>query len=240
MKQLQLTLESSAENLAIDEALLEMADSCDDHPEVFRIWEPIKPMVVLGRSSPIEQESNLDYCRQHNVDVLRRASGGQAIVTGPGCLMYAALLDYRKRPELRMLEQAHQFVMGKMQRAIEGLGISVQMQGTSDLTYESRKFSGNSLRCKRNWLIYHGTMLCDFDLDLIANCLGKPIREPSYREGRSHREFLIQLPTSCDKLAKAMIKEWQAEEPHSNWPVELTQKLVRERYTNDQWTFKVR
>lgn len=240
MKQLQLTLESSAENLAIDEALLETAERSIEYPEVFRIWEPLRPIVVLGRSSPIEQEANLKFCRDNGIDVLRRASGGQAIVTGPGCLMYAVLLDYRIRPELRMLEKAHQFVMGKMQSALATVGIKVQMQGTSDLTFEGRKFSGNSLRCKRNWLIYHGTMLCNFDLDLISSCLGKPIREPGYRAGRSHREFLTQLPTDCESLADAMIEEWEAKDPFTDWPTEMTQRLVSQRYTNQEWTYKVR
>ncbi len=240
MHALELTCEDAAANIALDEALLETAEIEDGHPEVLRIWEPAHPIAVLGRSSPIEQEIQLDYCRHHAIDVIRRCSGGASIVTGPGCLMYAVLLDYRRRPELRMLEQAHQFVMTQTRLGISRLGIEVQMQGTSDLTLDDKKFSGNSLRCKKDWMIYHGTLLCDFDLDLIAKCLGTPQRQPDYRRGRSHKEFLTQLPTSTGELKSALIEQWSAHEPLQNWPEALTRQLANEKYRSDDWTFKIR
>lgn len=239
MKLLRLTQESPAANLAIDESLLETAELRPTYPEVLRIWEPTAPLVVLGRSSPIEQEVNLEFCQRHQIPVLRRCSGGQTIVTGPGCLMYAVLLDYRQRPELRMLDRAHQFVMNEMQRAIESLQIGVQMQGTSDLTYLQRKFSGNSLRSKRDWFVYHGTLLCEFDLELISQCLNDPIRQPAYRAGRSHREFLIQLPTTPAQLTDAIVRQWSAEQELTDWPTELSQQLETEKYATREWTYKV-
>lgn len=240
MKLLHLTHESAATNLAIDEALLETAEATENYPEVLRIWEPEHPLVVLGRSSPIEQEANLSYCQRENVKVLRRCSGGQSIVTGPGCLMYAVLLDYRQRPELRMLDRAHQFVMRQMQQSIASLGINVEMQGTSDLTHQGRKFSGNALRCKRNWFVYHGTMICDFDIDLIAKCLGNPIRVPEYRAGRSHRDFLTQLPTTANELTRAVVDHWGAAVELDEWPEEMANRLAREKYANEKWISNVR
>jgi lipoate-protein ligase A len=239
MKLLHLTLDSPAENLALDEALLETAELSERFPEVLRIWEPLAPLTVVGRSSPVETEVNLEFCRSLDIPILRRCSGGQTIVTGPGCLMYAVLLDYRLRPELRMLENAHQFVMAHMQTAIQGLGMPVEQSGTSDLTLGGRKFSGNSLRCKRNWLVYHGTLLCDFDVELIAKCLGKPIRQPEYRQHRSHLEFLTQLPTTTAILANAIQTQWSANAPLKTWPQSMTRQLAEEKYSRQQWNFKI-
>ena len=239
MKLLELTLESSVANIALDEALLETAELDENASEVLRIWEPRVPAVVIGRSSPVEKEVDLDFCKSNNIEVFRRCSGGQSILTGPGCLMYAVVLDYRKRPELRMLEQAHRFVMGQMAAALDSLSIETKLQGTSDLTLGGRKFSGNALRCKRNWLVYHGTMLCDFDLDLIAKCLRDPIRQPEYRSERSHEDFLTQLPTTTSSLAAAIAKQWKATEQPDGWPRELTDQLVAQKYSQPEWTFKV-
>ena len=81
-----------------------------------------------------------------------------------------------------MLEQAHQFVVGKVQQAIQSLGIETRFQGTCDLTIGDQKVSGNALRCKKDWFLYHGTLLCDgMDLELITDCLGSPKRQPDYR-----------------------------------------------------------
>ena len=122
MQLLSLTLRSPAENLALDEALIENAEQTEDHPEVLRLWEPTQNFVVIGRSSSYSGEVNHDYCKENNIPVFRRVTGGAAIVTGPGCLMYGVLLDYRRRPELKMLDQAHQFVMQQMAAA---LGLSL-------------------------------------------------------------------------------------------------------------------
>lgn len=239
MKLLELTLEHPRENIALDEALLESAEAGGEHSEVLRIWEPDSPIVVIGRSSPIKTEVDLDFCAANQIEVIRRSSGGQSIVTGPGCLMYAVLLDYRERPELRMLEEAHQFVMDKMQAALQSLKIESKMEGTCDLTLGGRKFSGNALRCKRDWMIYHGTMLCDFDLELLAKCLGKPIRQPEYRGQRDHQEFLTQLPTSTRELADAIKRQWNADEVLKEWPRELTKQLVAEKYSQHDWNYKI-
>jgi N-acetylneuraminate synthase len=64
-----------------------------------------KTLVVIGRSSKAEEEVRLDYCRAHEIPVQRRASGGAAIVSGPGCLMYAVVLSYQLRPALRSLDE---------------------------------------------------------------------------------------------------------------------------------------
>ena len=46
----------------------------------------------------------------------------------------------------------------------------------SDLVLGDLKFSGNSARCRRRWLLYHGTLLYDFPLALVARCLKMPPR----------------------------------------------------------------
>lgn len=234
-----LTLHSPHQNIAFDEAILESAETHDSHPELLRFWEPREPLVVLGRSSPFETEVNHRFCDQHQIPVIRRCSGGQSIVTGPGCLMYAVLLDYRKRPELRMLDVAHQFVMNRMREAIAATGVETSIQGTSDLTIKGQKFSGNSLRCKRNWMIYHGTMICDLEIDLIANCLGEPIRQPEYRSKRDHRNFLVQLKTTVDSLKASIAKVWSAKTGDYAWPQTLTEQLVKEKYATEAWNRKV-
>jgi len=245
MHRLDLTLDNPLANIALDEALLEVAEATDGNAEVLRLWQPTSPLVVLGRSSPWQTEVNHAFCSKHQIPVVRRCSGGQSIVTGPGCLMYAVLLDYRLRPELRSLDQAHLFVMSKMQMAVKSLGIEANISGTSDLTVGGQKVSGNALRCKRNWMVYHGTMICDLDIDLIASCLGDPIRQPEYRQQRDHRSFLAQLDTSVSELTEAIAATWAAsfeEDPDVAALTSLKEKceqLTETKYSTVKWNQKV-
>ena len=239
MQRLDLTL-TPALNLALDDALLESAEKTSTHSEVLRLWEPTSPMVVIGRSSPLNTEVNLDYCRDNDIPVFRRISGGQSIVTATGCLMYAVLIDYRKRPELRMLDRAHDFVTQQLKATTTSLGLNTELNGTCDLTYNGRKFSGNALRCRRNWFLYHGTILLNgFDLDLIPNCLGQPKRQPDYRQQRSHAEFVTTVPVSADEFKTALAKQFGATANFESTPMDLATQLAATKYNDPQWLAKV-
>jgi lipoate---protein ligase len=241
MHRLELTIDQPAANLALDEALLESAEEPGDNPvrpeemEVLRLWEPARPFVVLGRSSPIQQEVHRENCRKLDIPVFRRCSGGATIVTGPGCLMYAVVLSYANKPELRKLDEAHNFVMNRMKQALGRLNIEAEIQGTSDLTLGSRKVSGNSLRCRRHFFLYHGTFICDFDLSLISKCLGDPRRQPAYRAARTHDQFLTRLPVDTKELSEAIIEQWEAEKISACWPRQQTDHLTTNKYLTEHW-----
>jgi lipoate-protein ligase A len=238
MHWLDLTLPTPEENLALDEALIEHAEQSARPLETLRVWEPASPLVVIGASSRIAVEVHLAECQKRGIPIFRRPSGGAAILTGPGCLMYAVVLSYVAHPELRAIDQAHRFVLETVLRGLQPLAPAAVRAGTSDLAADGRKFSGNSLRVKRNHLLYHGTMLYDFPTGLIDCCLAAPLRQPAYREGRPHHTFVANLPVTQDDLRRALRAAWQAEEAALDWPRDLTRQLVEEKYSRREWTYR--
>jgi lipoate---protein ligase len=240
MRFLDLTLPTAAENLALDDALLEEAETRDVAVETRRLGEPATTAVVIGRSSKPEREVNLDACRADDVPVLRRCSGGASIVTGPGCLMYAVTLSYELRPSLRALDLAHRWVLGRVARAVSPLVAGIAHQGTSDLVMIdenniARKFSGNSVRCRRRGFLYHGTLLYDFPLELVSRYLTMPPRMPDYRDGRPHESFVANLPLTAEQLRRAIVESFEAHEPCNSWPEQQTHVLVAEKYSQAEW-----
>lgn len=235
---LDLTLPSGAQNLALDEALLDLAEQAGPDWEVLRVWEPGELLVVVGRSSSAAREVHLDACRTLGIPVLRRPSGGAAVVTGPGCLMYSLVLSHARRPALRVVTQAHQAILGRLARQLAELVPGVHCAGTSDLAWNDRKVSGNSLRSRPSHLLYHGTLLYDFPLKLIERLLAQPPREPEYRAGRGHGEFLANLPATADELKAVLRAAWQARDELQHWPAERTARLVAERYGRAEWNLE--
>jgi len=236
MRLIDLTLPTPGENLALDEALLEEAEAAPEPAETLRLWEPTEPLVVLGRSSRIATEVHVEECRKRQIPILRRSSGGAAIVTGPGCLMYAVVLSYRLRPQLQSLDETHRFVLQTLATGLEHLAPGIQRAGTSDLAIDNRKFSGNSVRCKRGHLLYHGTLLYDFTLELVGECLGRPPREPEYRQSRPHESFVTNLRASAVELRDDLIAAWGATTGVGGWPRERVAQLVESKYSRDEWT----
>jgi lipoate-protein ligase A len=235
---LPLTLSAPAENLALDEALVEAADVGELAGEVLRLWESPETIAVIGRSSRVADEINLPACRAAKIPVVRRASGGAAIVAGRGCLMYSVVLRYAGREHLRMLDNLHRHVLGTLRQALCPLVAGIEHVGTSDLAIAGRKFSGNSVRAKRDHLLYHGTILYDFELPLVGRLLGTPPRQPEYRAGRSHGEFLMNLHVSPVDLMQSIAAAFDATELLEAWPRRRTEQLAQERYSSERWNFE--
>lgn len=235
MQLLELTLPTPEENLALDEALLEELEARGGDNEVLRIWESPQPMVVIGRSSKIHEEVDLALCQSRGIPVLRRTSGGASIVAGPGCLMYAVVLSYAKRPHIARLDEAHREVLEPLAAALARRAPGVVKAGTSDLALGDRKFSGNSLRCKRKYLVYHGTLLYDFPLSTVAELLKTAPRQPAYREGREHADFVCNLPLERAALRAAVLEAFPTDSELHDWPAQRTSEYVRERYSQHAW-----
>ena len=234
MKLLDVTLPTPVENVALDEALLDAAEA-GVSGEVLRLWEPAEHFVVVGRSSNLEAEIDLEACRRERISIVRRSSGGAAIVAGPGCLMYGVVVSYERLPSLRMLDQAHVHVLGIVASALRKLGIDAKHQGLSDLVWNGRKISGNSLRCKRDHLLYHGTLIYEFDIGRMSKFLRMPPRQPEYRACRDHADFVANLPTTGSDLRKSLTAAFEAGEPSAQWPQARVNELILSRYRDADW-----
>jgi lipoate-protein ligase A len=223
------------DHLALDEALLLDADA-GRTAETLRIWEFERPVVVVGRSSRLEHEVQLSFCQQASIAVLRRCSGGAAIVGGPGCLMYSLVLNLDRVPQLRKIDVAHQFVIGRVLAAVQRQLPAARFQGICDLTWQDRKFSGNSLRIARSHLLYHGTLLYGADLSLIDNCLADAPRQPEYRGGRDHRDFVINVPIDPCRLRTDLADQFGCRDDPDYQPSESRIRSLRhERYDDPAW-----
>jgi lipoate-protein ligase A len=235
VRHLDLTLHRPEENLALDEALLDWAEQQQGPGHILRLWESTRPIVVVGRSSRIAVEVDAPRCRRQAIPILRRSSGGAAIVAGPGCLMYAVVLSLEALPHLRLIDRAHAFVLERHLAALKPLCPGIARSGTSDMTLGNRKFSGNSLRIKQRHVLYHGTILYDFQLAWATELLRPPPRQPAYRAGRDHLAFLTNLPAAGSAVRQALIRAWAAHLPAAAWPQDLVDQLVRQRYGLASW-----
>jgi lipoate-protein ligase A len=152
--------------------------------------------------------------------------------------MYAVILRYAGREHLRLIDQAHRHVLGVLRSGLERMLTGVEHQGTCDLALDNRKFSGNAVRCKRDHLLYHGTLLYAFDLGLMERFLRLPPRQPEYRGGREHAQFVTNVPLSAALLRETVASAFGAGGRLNQWPRERMQQLVKERYSCRRWNLE--
>jgi lipoate-protein ligase A len=247
MKWLDLTLPSPAENLACDEALLDWCEN-GKGDETLRFWESRDHFVVVGYANKIANEVNATACEKRGIPILRRCSGGGTVLQGPGCLNYTLILRITDDGPLRNISATNQFIMERNRAAIESLFLKFEIRnskfnlsvcGHTDMVIDGRKFSGNSQRRRKKFLLFHGTFLLNFNLSLIGELLRMPSKQPDYRQSRDHGEFLMNLKIPAERLEKALIKSWNATGESSDFPKQELHKLAVEKYSTAKWNFRL-
>jgi lipoate-protein ligase A len=230
-----LSFSSPEMNLAYDEALL-LAAEAGETAETLRFWQAKTPFVVLGYSRRMKADVHVDACAKDEVPVLRRYSGGGTILQGPGCLNYSLILRTEQIGPFSTITGTTSYILQHHAGVLRFLsGKEIAIEGESDLTMEGRKFSGNAQRRLAKYLLFHGTFLFDFDLKNIERYLSVPDRQPAYRSHRSHGEFLGNISVDPDTLKQALIDSWKADAAGALIPLERADRLVRERYSRNEW-----
>jgi lipoate-protein ligase A len=232
-------LSTPAELLALEEALLEHSESTE-HPGFLSFWEASAYFVVLGYSKSPEEEVFETECRALDIPILRRCSGGGTVLQGPGCLNYTLVLPIDHASELETITGANRLIMEKTRTAIAQLTTgAVCVQGHTDLTLNGLKFSGNAQRRKRRSLLFHGSFLLHFDLQLISKILRLPRQQPEYRQNRSHNAFLTNAQLDATSVQSALSTAWEIKK---NTDAETLAKimataknLATSKYSQEEW-----
>lgn len=252
MKWFNLNLPAPAAQLAGDEALLDWCEAGLGE-ETLLFWEPRETFVVVGYANKVATEVNVAACAAKGIPIFRRCSGGGTVLQGAGCLNYSLILRITDYGPLRTITSANQFIMERNRAAIESLvskpaigngPSAISISGHTDLTLNTQrstlnKFSGNSQRRKKNFLLFHGCFLLNFDLALVGEFLRMPSLQPEYRVSRSHDDFIVNLNLPPAQVKAALQKAWNATDELQNFPEPETQILATQKYSTDAWNLKM-
>jgi lipoate-protein ligase A len=164
------------------------------HKVLFRFFETMRHAVVLSSSNSAEREAFGEVCRDLNIPVLQRRGGGGTVLLGPGCLVLTFAFFAK---DVFSNQRYFGMINGLWAEALAEAGIGgLVTRGHSDLAHGEQKIAGTSLFRRKHLVVYQGSLLVVPDFELIGQVLRHPSREPDYRKGRPHREFL----TSASEL----------------------------------------
>jgi lipoate-protein ligase A len=183
--------------------------------EFLWFWESKIPFLVLGYGQKTEIECNVNVCDTEKIPILRRCSGGGAVLQGPGSWNYGLVLSVSDHGPLTSITGANTWVMERNRRILETLlGQPVSIRGHTDLAVSrcgrELKISGNAQRRKRRTLLFHGTILRALDLSAISRFLRPPSVAPEYRAEREHQDFVTNTGLPREALEHAFITGWHA------------------------------
>jgi lipoate-protein ligase A len=155
------------------------------------VFVPARTMVVIGKGSDPALELRQENIIADNVPVLRRGTGGCAVVLTPQ--MLAVSFAVRHTPQLKSSEYFRLF-NAVIMRALKKHGVrDLEHAGTSDIALGGRKLVGTAIYRNRELVFYHAIINLAGSAEAMERYLKHPPRVPVYRAGRSHAEFVTSL-----------------------------------------------
>ena len=157
-------------------------------PNTLHLLE-FSPSVLLGYSQTAQEEIEEGYCLQNGIQINRRISGGGCIYVDGGTLGWE-LIAKKNTPKIpQNLEAMYKALCGGLVLALSKFGISAEYRPLNDVEAGGRKISGTGGTELGDSFIFHGTVLVDFDVDVMVNALkvpfkkrrGKPLSETGVR-----------------------------------------------------------
>lgn len=189
----------------LDEPLLEATRS-DGRARV-QVSRPGSTSVVLGRSSQPALELHTDHCKTDGITLLRRRGGGCSVVLDPGNVVVSATAT---AAGLRLADHFARLSAWLTVGLARAGVVNVLRQDVSDLCLGDRKIAGACMYRARNLLLYTVSLLVEPELDLMDRYLRHPPREPEYRRGRSHRDFVTTIHHRCGITTALLTERLQA------------------------------
>ena len=159
--------------------------------DCFFMWQ-VNPSVIFGRNQLIENEVNIDYCRENGISMFRRKSGGGCVYADMNNVMFSYITK-----EVNVGFTFNRYI-NMVAAVLRKLGVEAIPSGRNDIMIEGRKVSGNAFYLAQGKSIVHGTMLYDTDMRNMVGAI-TPSSEKLLSKGvESVRQHIALLKDYID------------------------------------------
>ena len=172
---------TAAENMALDEALLELKDD-GKTPNTIRFLQFSPRSVLVGYHQSVSEEIRKDYCQQEGIEINRRITGGGAIFFDENQLGWEIICDKSFFNVSIPTESLFKTLCNPISTALSTFGIEADFRPRNDIEIEGRKISGTGGTDSKNAFLFQGTMLVDFDVDTMLRALRIPVEKLKAKE----------------------------------------------------------
>jgi lipoate---protein ligase len=220
--------------------------------EGLNLLSPGSPYVCVGYFQDVEQEVDVELCRQQGIPIFRREVGGGAVYLDGEQLFYQ-LIIHRDNPLVPHGWEAfyRRFLQAPI-AAYRALGIPAEYRPVNDIVANGRKVSGNGAAEIGDYLVLVGNLIVDFDYENMARVLRVPdekFRDKLYQTLRDNlstirREIGIAPPREelwdllAEEFSKVLGPVPTVTEVDGVWRAEV-ENLAQEML-NDEWLYRRR
>jgi len=228
---------SAALNMAIDEALIE---SVSEVP-ILRIygWRPAA--VSIGYFQSMNEEVDVPKCREIGVDIVRRLTGGGAVLH-ENELTYSFIS--RRYPQ--NIVESYKWICDAIVISISKLGFDASFVPLNDIVIAGKKVSGNAQTRRKGVLLQHGTILLDVNVNKMFSVLKVPSEKLRDKIIKDVKERVTSLAgTTFDDMATSLKTSFAAKfeakliaDTLSTEQINRAKWLTERKYSNKEWNLR--
>ena len=249
---LDLEVNDAFTNMAIDEAIL-AARVAKMAPNTIRLYKWKPSAVSIGRFQDVQNEVNIENCRQHGVDIVRRISGGGTVYHDcSGEITYSVVLDGESLKSADVVSVYNVICRGIIEAA-RILGIKADFNSGDpkqcpNITINGKKISGSAQHHTKDTFLQHGTFLVDVDAEKMFTFLRVPwaktlkdITCVAEKKLTSIRHELGTQPSE-ELVHRALVRGFEmaldielSEGDLTIYEKNLAERFQKQKYSRDAW-----
>ena len=227
---------------AMDEAILTFRSS-GTVGNTISFYSRDRSTVSLGYFEKASECIDVELCRELGIEVVRRLSGGSAIFTDPGQIIYTVTVSADLVSESP--KESYPQICGGVVNALRGLGIAAEHRPLNDVVVNGRKISGSAQTRKAGVVLQHGTVIVDSDLDLMMRVIRQRPGKPRSRDDMTTISLELGRKVGMEEVRDALVSGFErafditAERmPPDPKELALAKKLSEEKYGKEVFTFQ--
>ena len=237
---------SEAMHHAIDQVLAHKVREDQIEPTI-RFWYRKNKAVPFGRYQAIEDEVELDYAEETNVEVVRRITGGGAMFTEPGnVITYSIYIPEEKVTD--DIQESYKELDKWAMEALQNLGVDVEYEPVNDIVHEDGKIGGAAQLRSKGAVLHHTMLSYDLDTKEMLKVLrigkekvsDKAIDSAEQRVSRitDHVDFSRQRVV--EELIESFKKRYGGQDAELDQDtLDRAKQLAESKLQTDEWNKKI-
>jgi len=227
-------------NFALEEALY-----LENEGLLLRVWEN-EESVIIGRAQLAEFETDVAYCEENRIPIVRRFTAGGAVYNGPGNINWSLFVSRAVHtPSLRYVSDPRavfRVASVPLLSALSSLDVKAHLEPPNSIVTSAGKVSGMAAYVSRDGFLCHGTLLTSADLQRVKS-LTTPSPQPLERRYTRSRDvktanskldsdsFIHTLVTTIGDETGLKLEYTEPTEGEES----TARRLLREKYSKDAW-----
>jgi lipoyl(octanoyl) transferase len=184
--------------MAVDEVLLDLVSQSPRNPLTFiRFYQWKQPTLSIGYSQKARKVVDFTFCQSQGIQIVRRPTGGKAVLHDQE-LTYSVVSNDPNHFPIHDISGTYQLIAEALSSGLNRMGIQTVLAGSTardgrsshnhafpqfacfavanhhEILWKNRKLIGSAQRRTQQGFLQHGSVLIEFDPELLAGALGVP------------------------------------------------------------------